>query len=219
MIIGLVGKKQSGKTTAAEISRKLGYIPLAFADAIKKTTSKIFNIPLAVMNDPVAKESMQLSIELNDKSIKDFLWALSASYVPMHPDTITEAVAKYKGPDMVYTPRQLLQVLGTDLVRDCVDENYWLESLASSIKPGGKYAIHDVRFQNEIEFIQKRFNGKVIVIERPGIDNIDSHISEQFQPTNYDFKINNNGSLVSFINEVKTMFALAEFNNESSFKR
>jgi hypothetical protein len=211
MIIGIVGKKGSGKTTAAEIAAKRGYIPLAFADAIKNTASKVFNIPLAIMHDPIAKDNMQISVELNETHLNAFLWALSSAYTPLHPDAINDAVGAYRGPSAVYTPRQLLQVLGTELVRDCVDKEYWLKAILSQTKPGGRYVIHDVRFQNECDFIKNKLGGTVIVIQRPGYVTADTHASEQLTPESYDFLINNNSSLSDLKLSVLSNIELAEY--------
>lgn len=212
MIIGVVGKKGSGKTTAAKLAEKLGFIPLAFADALKNTTSKVFNIPVNILNDNYAKDNMQITIELTDSVLSNFLWELSNTYTPIHPTAIEQAIADYAGPRMMSTPRQLLQVLGTDLVRDNVDKEYWLNALLSKIKnPKLDYIVHDVRFQNECDLI-KRKNGAVLVITRPGGTNLDSHVSESFKPAEYDFLINNNSSIDQFTRDVTNVLRLAKLN-------
>lgn len=213
----MVGKKGSGKTTAAEIAKKLGYQPLAFADAIKLTAEKVFNIPLKILNDPISKDSMQITSLLNEDQISKFLWELSNNYVSIHPSVIAEAIGQYKGPTVANTPRQLLQVLGTDLVRDCVDEDYWLKAVMAKVKPGSKYVIHDVRFQNECDFIKDKLNGHIIVINRPGISSNDYHISEQFIPKSYDFLINNSKSLKDFNISIISSIELAEYSHGSKF--
>lgn len=215
MIIAVFGRKHSGKTTIAEIAAKKGYKPIAFADPIKITASKVFNISETVLNDPIAKDHMQVSINLNEAALSAFLWSLSNIYVQMHPSAIDEAVALYKGPEWVYTPRQLLQVLGTDLVRDCVDKDYWLKAAASKIEPNCNYVIHDARFQNECDFIKNVLKGTILVVERAGLSNKDSHVSEQFTPSNFDFKLNNDSSLKDFYMSAMSVIELAEYGNKS----
>lgn len=212
MIIGIVGKKGSGKTTIAKIAELKGFIPLAFADALKLTTSKVFNIDLHYLNDNYAKDNMQITIELTEQQIEKFLWELSLSYKPIHPDTIVDAAARYDGPAIVYTPRQLLQVLGTDLVRNFVSDQYWLDALQSKITNlSQNYIIHDVRFQNECDFVIDALKGAIIIVERPGLETTDSHVSEMLNPTNYTVKLTNDTSLNEFSNLVtNTLTSLAK---------
>lgn len=213
MIIAVFGKKGSGKTTVAQIAAKKGYKLIAFADPLKLTCSKVFNIPESVLNDPIAKDNMQISISLNEAALSAFLWSLSNNYVQIHPSAIDEAVGTYKGPSEVYTPRQLLQVLGTDLVRDCVDKEYWVKAASAKIEPNNKYIFHDTRFENECDFVKNNLNGIILLVERAGQFNNDNHASEQFKPQNFDFKINNDSSLNDFYFSVLSTIELAEYQN------
>lgn len=79
--------------------------------------------------------------------------------------------------------RRLLQVLGTEVVRECIDEDYWVNKLAERAEalwswanemlqgPGDSPSIPlivvvpDVRFNNEAEFIRER-GGVVIGMSR-----------------------------------------------------
>jgi hypothetical protein len=197
-IIGLIGKKGSGKTTAARLLTNKGYKPLAFADAIKQAAADVFDISLDILHDPATKETANVPVNLSNTALKAYLWALSDRYMQIHPSVIEEAVGLYNGPKNTSTPRQLLQVLGSELVRDCVDQDYWLKAIASQIQFDGKYAIHDVRFQNEADYIVNKLGGKLMMIKRPGLVNSDSHASEQFEPKAVDITIINNSTLLQF---------------------
>ena len=61
--------------------------------------------------------------------------------------------------------RKLLQTLGTDVVRDCINENYWINAWYDTVKfdwfIGGKSIIvDDVRFENEVMIIRDLSNEK-----------------------------------------------------------
>ena len=59
--------------------------------------------------------------------------------------------------------------------------------------------VSDIRFQNERDFI-KSMGGIIIKIERSGLG-VQSHSSEQLDDLQYDYKIENNGSLESYLKE------------------
>lgn len=67
-----------------------------------------------------------------------------------------------------FTPRWAMQMIGTELFRDQIDEDVWIKSLLARIDESNldKFAITDVRFPNEIEHIH-RAGGEVVYIRRP----------------------------------------------------
>lgn len=89
-----------------------------------------------------------------------------------------------------YTPRELLQVFGTDIVRDSLGTHFpgingtsfWVDRFRhwhAHEKSGEYVVIPDVRFPNEAAAI-KELGGVVYRIERPGLvpDAFSSHASE-----------------------------------------
>ncbi len=75
-----------------------------------------------------------------------------------------------------YTPRQLLQIIGTGF-RDIVHPDVWVKIVEEKYKRHDNHVvITDVRFPNEVEMINN--HGFVIGIKRPGF-NGDEHISER----------------------------------------
>lgn len=54
------------------------------------------------------------------------------------------------------TPRQIMQTIGTDLVRDHYDENLWVNVVKrklSQLEPTDNVVISDIRFQNELDML------------------------------------------------------------------
>lgn len=97
------------------------------------------------------------------------------------------------------TPRTILQRFGTEVCRE-VHPDTWVMALERQIEPSSlaegnrraRYAIHDVRFTNEVEAIE-RWGGvvwRIVGRETPGVDS--SHISER--PFDVDVVIDNSGT-------------------------
>jgi hypothetical protein len=66
--------------------------------------------------------------------------------------------------------RRLLQVLGTECVRDIIGENAWVQALFKNVFPGERYVITDVRFPNEARAVTQA-GGEVWKVTRLGFDN------------------------------------------------
>lgn len=87
--------------------------------------------------------------------------------------------------------RRLLQILGTDVLRECIDEywhvNRWIDRQDVIMSPFVEVRhlmttiIDDVRFRNEIEMAREYFGGSVdvVLVERPSVKVMD-HPSERF---------------------------------------
>jgi hypothetical protein len=113
------------------------------------------------------------------------------------------------------TPRQVCQVLGTDVVRDLlpkillpnIGSDFWVRSAdiwyeKNMEKHKGNVMWNDVRFQNEVDYILSK-GGKVYKIARPSLNNndkADQHASEIAIDNieNYSELILNDGTLEDF---------------------
>lgn len=92
--------------------------------------------------------------------------------------------------------RRLMQVMGSEIGRDLIDEQIWIELTMLNIKPETNIVISDVRFKNEAEEI--KFQGgdvwRITRIERDAPINL--HRSEtELDTWNFDEYISNNGTL------------------------
>ena len=52
----------------------------------------------------------------------------------------------------LFTPRDALQLIGTEVGREIFHNDFWLFKLEQKLKMDINYVITDVRFPNEIEF-------------------------------------------------------------------
>jgi hypothetical protein len=156
-IIGLVGKKQSGKDTTFKILEQLcverNVVRLAFADALKLEVSNIIE---------KANPSPGFEGSFRDESIA---WM----------DEL-----KYKLPEF----RKLLQDYGTRMRQEFGDD-YWIKQTAAQIQHNVSQlkptiiVITDCRYANEAAWINSQ-GGVLWRIRRPDVDkeNTDTHSSE-----------------------------------------
>lgn len=105
-----------------------------------------------------------------------------------------EVKQKHLGEEWGMTVRQLLQRLGTDAVRNGLNENAWVLALFADYKGSENWVIPDCRFPNEYDAIKKR-GGIVVRVERgERLQNV--HPSESaLDNYDFDYLIDNNGSL------------------------
>lgn len=117
------------------------------------------------------------------------------------------------------TFRDLLQKLGTEVMRDGLHKDVWVNALFSDYKPfiysdiGGfeypSWVITDTRFPNEFNAIKER-GGINIRVVRPDMhslqDMLPSHPSETaLDEYSFDYEIINNGTLEDLVEKVKVI--------------
>lgn len=93
------------------------------------------------------------------------------------------------GADVALTGRRLLQELGTDTIRQTMDEDFWLRALLRRLRPGRAYVVDDCRFPNEETALRDRGFLFVRLHGRAAPDQAD-HESERHWPTfTYDASV------------------------------
>lgn len=173
MIIGISGKKNSGKSTVSEILNKKGFYLDSFASTVKDIASLLFSY---------SRE------KLEGNTVEDRLWR----------ETEDSNLSKFLGKS--FSPRNALTLIGTEFGRDMIHENIWIKTVfdryGQSQNPN--LVITDVRFPNEFDSIKSYKNILTfnIRINRPG-NTISEHISE----TALDEKDKNGGFDYYIIND------------------
>lgn len=113
--------------------------------------------------------------------------------------------------------RKIMQTFGTDIVRNLVDEDFWLNRLLEQIKHP-MIVVSDARFINEVEglknkgFITLRIISNEIRREQIGIE----HRSETELDTynKWDYIIENNGSLEELYEKVNLFLHMFQVKRE-----
>jgi cytidylate kinase len=99
--------------------------------------------------------------------------------------------------------RRLLQVMGSEVGRDMIDPQIWIELTLHSTRPTDKVVISDVRFRNEAEEIKWR-QGQVWRVSRIDKDApVNLHRSEtDLDSWSFDHYVSNNGTIDELREEV-----------------
>ena len=203
MIIGLVGLINSGKgTVATQLVEEYNFRQDSFASSLKDACAAIFDWPRNMIEGDTTESRLW-------REQVDTWWS-----------------EKLGMPN--FTPRLALQVVGTDALRNNFHEDIWFLTLQNRIRknPDQHVVISDVRFPNEIKFIQEN-NGKLIKVNRGSLPvwyetalmaNKGNSIAKEVMNKTYsqahssewawigtttDFEINNDGSIESLKSQVR----------------
>ncbi|MEG0026002.1 MAG: hypothetical protein RR847_01445 [Bacilli bacterium] len=159
------------------------------------------------------KDSIANFIKEEYKKIDKKVLNLSfGSYIKMYAKNISD----WDGSDDT-KPRALLQQLGTEIIRNNIDNDFFAHRIYEDIKVYSYFfdvlTVSDVRFVNEVTKLEK-INNRVIkirVIRSNFTNNLDNNAKKHQSEidldnyNDYDFLINNNGSLIELKNKVSKL--------------
>jgi len=180
IIIGLIGAKSSGKSTAFEIISKLynGEVKeITLAGKLKDTCSKIFDIPRNHFDSHRFKEKdLETPIYLTTE-------VLQSIYSTFNLDV---DFGKYIRPHIgkiLFTPRQVAQYIGTEVLRAVQPDVHCIHALGNDSDNYKIGVVTDIRFPNEFSFFSNLSKFIPIYIKRSEAENFaakDSHVSESY---------------------------------------
>lgn len=210
MLLGISGQKRHGKDSVADVLVKdFGFKKVALADPLKQICSKVFQIPLQAFYKDELKDLAFIEPEIIDVYHIERL----VTQLEEHTSVSTESIQNLKihgcGKELK-SPREILQFVGTDLCRTYVKDTVWLDIFYSTVKKSeGHLVCTDARFPNERELI-KSLGGKNMLVVRQGLNNTDSHSSENSLGTEseYDLVVQNSGTLADLHREISTWYTL-----------
>jgi len=128
-IIGISGLIGSGKDTAGQVLvDEFGFEKMSFAMVLKDVTAVLFDWDREML-EGTTKASRE------EREVIDPWWS------------------EKMGRD--WSPRIALQFLGTDVMRNHLDENIWVNTVENRLRKADNVVFTDVRFPNEIDFIKK----------------------------------------------------------------
>lgn len=143
MIVGILGKKGSGKSTVARyLVRRHKFVRMSFATPLKKMLTRGLGLPRKFTTDPTLKEGPNPL--LNHK-----------------------------------TPRYAMQTLGYEWGRQYLGEDFWVKHLANRMPKDRNIVIDDVRFDNEVQWLQTQNATFIHIFNEGGYEKTESHASEQ----------------------------------------
>lgn len=191
-IIALSGYATCGKDTVADILvEQYGFTKYAWADALR-----------------LAAEALDPIIDLDQD---------------LTPIRYTDALAEYgyneakaKFPEF----RRTLQRMGTEVGREIIGDNVWVNAtfhrIASERSLADRIVIPDTRFPNEASAVHVRSESRnfVVRVTRPGVGPVTDHISETgLDNWDFDYVVENDGSLADLDDRVKNLYAFVEMSS------
>jgi uncharacterized UPF0146 family protein len=153
MIIGLCGAQGSGKDTVANILvANYGFVRISFAAALKDVIAILFSWPRHMLEGDTPESRT---------------WREA-------PDAVWSQKTGIPG----FSPRKALQTIGTDLIRDHIYINLWIDivekriAMILSANPEAKIVVTDCRFTNEVAAVKKFSGARLIRIVRPDCEHM-----------------------------------------------
>lgn len=160
-IIGIVGFKNSGKDTAAQLLiNKYNFKKDSFANSLKDTCASIFCWDRDMLEGDTSEQRAK-------REIVDTWWADKLGIRD-------------------WSPRKALQYIGTEIMREHLHPTLWALSVEKRLLSGSenKMVYTDTRFYNEIALL-KKYGAKIIRIKR-GDDTEWFDIMRQYNQLIYD---------------------------------
>lgn len=201
-IIAFAGRKRSGKTELSNFLKdEYGAVVITIASYLKELCASILSCDMNHLLK-IKDDGTTFEMKVDDR------WVNLLSEKTNIPKNL---VWKEIG-DITFTNvRQMLQVIGTDLIRK-YNPNWHVEQMIKEIKSYGDnklITIDDVRFLNEKQAIEQ-LGGKVFfIIRTSNCLNVSNHISENSLHW-YDFNDNdiiiNNSNVELLTNKIQMWF-------------
>ncbi len=170
-IIALTGYAGVGKDTVADLLvTHLGFVKLAFADALRGEVAEAFDIDIGTLADPLTKHEPLPALSMARAPL-GFVGAVALTIGSEHRDA-----CGFLTPDWLVqarSPRQVMQWWGTEYRRR-QQSSYWTRQLVGRIagltRAGhDRLVITDCRFANEADCIHG-VGGRIWQVTRPGIE-------------------------------------------------
>lgn len=210
-VVGLVGRKRSGKDTAAEIFESKGWYRTSFAKALYTEVSEAFGVSVEQLQEHEHKEVPWVPLAgCKDAEFVELAKALArVSFLDKldHVGIKTEDLRQFW-----LSPRRILQWWGTEYRRKD-DTFYWVRRLSeelASVKPE-RVVISDIRETHEAAYVKRQGSGILVKVIRPD-QHLDkgtgTHTSETgVDSINTDYEILNFSTLESFKSSVEAFEA------------
>lgn len=169
-LIGFAGRKRCGKTTLAKmLQQEENAVIITIADYLKYLCCDLMNISYEEL---IEKKDNGFTFDV----VPDERWF---KIIDKRTNIGIENIRKELEHKHITNIRQMLQVIGTDVIRK-YNENWHVQKMIDEIESYSEdklIVVDDVRFPNEREAILSR-SGEVFFIVRPNILEVSNHVSE-----------------------------------------
>lgn len=160
---------------------------------------------LVIVLSGKARSGKDTSLEILKRKYEQIGKKVISLYYASYIKEYAKKISSWDGNDE-NKPRALLQELGTDIIRNTIDKNFFINRIIEDIKVYSKFfdiiIIGDARFPEEIDYIKKEFNKVISVhINRKDMNLLTEEEKKHVTETalddykSYDYEINNDGSI------------------------
>lgn len=215
MIVGIHGRKRSGKDFTADHLVRYGYNKMAFATYLKEglryalETNKLDEAFFLTDLDSVLEGKgfdRELALPLTKEAVYKIICSM-LEYFGLKQNALLKGLLKMEDCVIVngkaikeWSIRAFLKHVATDIVQE-IDKNYFAEYLLSQIDYDANTVISDVRFDHEIKVLQEL---NAVFVSVDSIDpSHDNHISEKCIEIEGAINIFNDKT-ENFISEIET---------------
>lgn len=192
MLIGLLGNYKAGKdTVGAYLVKQHDFERRAFADPLKRSIAKTFDIPFHEVDQHKNNPNVYVAIGYKNEPEQKFEGQPSKMWSPIREMTFSDYIIHY----------------ANEGHKDVFGDNIWVDQLlpVDGFYVGRKIVITDCRFRVECDRI-KSLGGKIVKINRPTHLNEMHHrreVMENLGPP--DYTLENNSSMDELFSEVEEM--------------
>jgi hypothetical protein len=168
MIISVSALAGSGKDVVGSMFvNKLGFTRVAFADTLKEVCSKVLQLPTTYFHETTLKDKdFDIPFLFNKDLAANLAFELNEFGIEVTPSRFME----YEN-TTITSPRHALTFIGTDLCRNLVDANIWIDITLNKIKSiDGHVIVTDTRFNSERAAL-KALGAILMYLDRPIISN------------------------------------------------
>ena len=164
MIIALAGRKECGKSELAKVAEKAGYCRISFATALKRLIATLIGVELNEL------DAYKNTVKDYDFGETEYQLISQETGIPI--DTVRKEMSKVK----LTTVRQMMQFIGTDIIRK-FNPDWHIQKTLYNLDKDKDYVVDDLRFPNEKNALEK-LGAVCFYIMRPTVSNVSNHISE-----------------------------------------
>jgi hypothetical protein len=166
MIVGLAGRKSTGKSTISNILLNKGFRKASFAAPLKEYVAKLYNWDVGLLNSQEGKEELLPLPVVWNQDVADRLSDIIGGGIKI----IVREARTFS------TRREALQYIGTDVLRE-IDVNFHVNEFKKKYSDGRNYVCDDLRFPNELEALTD-MGSVCMYLMRPYCSDYSNHASE-----------------------------------------
>jgi hypothetical protein len=181
LIIGLTGAKSAGKTTAWNIIKERfpGAYEITLAKKLKDVCSLVSEVPRDWFDRQDRKEEfLDMPFYLSLERLLTIMSHYGADQVGL--SSLRPHIGK-----VLFTPRQIAQYIGTEVLRAWYPDVHCDHALQSFLQSQASIGvITDIRFKSEVDFFRNRYPNEMSLLyiknsEAEAKSETDSHASEK----------------------------------------